>query len=67
MWLERDAGEAGGRESFDGAVRGCCRVVALVMTRRVKLRVIRGQDRSRHGATEHANFSKWDIDFMLRP
>ena len=67
MWAERDAAEAGASESFDRAGRGCCRVVALVMTRGVKLRVVRGQDTSRHGAAKHANFSKWDIDFMLRP
>jgi hypothetical protein len=67
MWAERDAAEAGASESFDRAVRGCCRVAALVMTRRVKLRVVRGQDTSRRGATKHAKFSKWDCDFMLQP
>jgi hypothetical protein len=67
MWAERDAADAGACESFDRAVRGCCRVVALVMTRRVKLRVVRGQDRSRRGAAKPAKFSKWDCEFMLQP
>jgi hypothetical protein len=56
MWAERDAAEAGASESFDRAVRGCCRVVTFVMTRRVKLRVVRGQDTSRRGAAKHAKF-----------
>ena len=67
MWAETDAAEAGASESFDRAVRGCCRAVALVMTRRVKLRVVGGQDRSRRGAVKAAKFSKWDCDFMLQP
>jgi hypothetical protein len=67
MWAERDAAEAGASESFDRAVRGCCRVVTFVMTRRVKLRVDRGQDTSRRGAVKRAKFLKWDWDFMLQP
>jgi len=52
-----------GSEPRNGAVRRCCRVVR----RGVKPRVTWGQDTSRHGAAKHAKFSKWDIDFMLRP
>jgi hypothetical protein len=51
-----------GSEPRNRAVRRCCRVVR----RRVKPPVTWGQDTSRHGAAKHANFSKWDIDFMLR-
>jgi hypothetical protein len=67
MWVERDAADLGASESFDQAVRGCRTGVALVMRRRVKLRVVRGQDRSRRGAAKHSKFSKWDCDFMLQP
>ena len=49
----RDAAEMGSGER----VPGCCRVVALVMTKRVNLRVVRGRDTSRRSATGHAKFS----------
>jgi len=52
-------------ESSDLAVRRYCRVV-LIMTRRVRLGVVRGRDRSRRSAAERAKFSKWDRGFMLR-
>jgi hypothetical protein len=42
-------------ESSDRAVRTCCRMVALIMTRRVKLRVERGQETSRRSAVGHAS------------
>ena len=35
------------------------RVGALVMTERLKLRVVREQDKSRRTAAERAKFSKW--------
>ena len=45
-------------ESNNGAVRMCCRVGAFGMTEHVKLRVVRGQDRSRRTAAERAKFWK---------
>jgi hypothetical protein len=66
---KRDAAEVSvlswcesGSEPRKRAVRSCCRVVRG----RLKPAMAWGQDTSRHGAAKHADFSKWDRDFMLR-
>jgi len=49
-----------------GPFAGVAEMVALVMTRRVKPRVVGGQGTTRRNAVGHAKFSKWDRDFMLQ-
>jgi len=39
----------------------------LVMTKGVKVGVVRGPDTHRRSAAKHAKFSKWDGEFMLPP
>ena len=50
-------------EACNWAVRGCCRVVGKC----VKPCLAWGQDRDRRSGAKHLNFSKWDVEFMLRP
>jgi hypothetical protein len=49
-------------EPGNRVVRKWCRVVR----KDVKPRVALGGDTNRRDAAKHANFSKWDRDFMLR-
>ena len=67
MWAKKGFVCVGSSESSDWAFRGCVRVVALIMMKRVKRRVVGGQDTTRRSAAERAKFSKWDRDFMLQP